>query len=273
VINNISKIIEEMIMDGIKFKEIIQEDTYYVSDIVDYTTYSDRPNQKIIKTSNFNIKKIMTELFGKESIPQLGKRRIGKQEIIIAKDNPEMIELGNEIVQEIIPNKNSIIRAYVNSYYWMLNPLYDKTSRNLGYESELQDKLTNLFKANLIDYLINNVYNEELKKDISKYIDLNKDILSKNVFYSSISNLRKNNYNTDGILELIVLSYSYPYPIVVYDNYNTVKYIFSSGPVLVNDKTIQKYINESQYSKTIFIKFETEGNNKIPKKIYSIYHK
>ncbi len=273
VINNISKIIEEMIMDGIKFKEIIQEDTYYVSDIVDYTTYSDRPNQKIIKTSNFNIKKIMTELFGKESIPQLGKRRIGKQEIIIAKDNPEMIELGNEIVQEIIPNKNSIIRAYVNSYYWMLNPLYDKTSRNLGYESELQDKLTNLFKANLIDYLINNVYNEELKKDISKYIDLNKDILSKNVFYSAISNLRKNNYNTDGILELIVLSYSYPYPIVVYDNYNTVKYIFSSGPVLVNDKTIQKYINESQYSKTIFIKFETEGNNKIPKKIYSIYHK
>jgi hypothetical protein len=195
IINNISKLVEEMIMDGIKFKEIIQEDTYYVSDIVDYTTYSDRPNQKIIKTSNFNIKKIMTELFGKESIPQLGKRRIGKQEIIISKDIPEMIELGNEIIQEIIPNKNSIIRAYVNSYYWILNPLYDKTSRNLGYESDLQDRLTNLFKANLIDYLINNVYNEELKKDVSKYIELNKDILSKNVFYSSISSLRKNNYN------------------------------------------------------------------------------
>lgn len=270
---NISKIIEEMIMDGIKFKELIQEDAFYVSDIVDYMTYSDRPNQKIIKTSNFNIKKIMGELFGKESIPQLGKRRIGRQEITIIKDIPEMIELGNEIIQEIVPNKNSIIRAYVNSYYWILNSLYDKESRNLGYESELQDRLTYLFKANLIDYIINNVYNEELKKDIGKYIELSKDILSKNIFYSSINRLRKNSYNTDGILELIVLSYMFPYPIVVYDNYNVVKYIFSSGPVSINDKTIAKYTNESQYPKTIFLKFESEGSNSVPKKIYSIYHK
>jgi hypothetical protein len=270
---NISKIIEEMIMDGIKFKELIQEDSFYVSDIVDYMTYSDRPNQKIIKTSNFNIKKIMGELFGKDSMPQLGKRRIGRQEVIIVKDIPEMIELGNEIIQEIIPNKNSIIRAYVNSYYWILNSLYDKESRNLGYDSELQDRLTYLFKANLIDYIINNVYNEELKKDIEKYIELSKDILSKNIFYSSINRLRKNSYNTDGIVELIVLSYMFPYPIIVYDNYNVVKYIFSSGPVSVNEKTVAKYTNESQYPKTIFLKFEAEGNNIIPKKIYSIYHK
>jgi hypothetical protein len=42
-------------------------------DIVDYTQYSNRPDQKIIKTSNFNIKKIMSELFGKNNIPKLGK--------------------------------------------------------------------------------------------------------------------------------------------------------------------------------------------------------
>uniref|UniRef100_A0A6C0HVJ4 Early transcription factor VETF large subunit n=1 Tax=viral metagenome TaxID=1070528 RepID=A0A6C0HVJ4_9ZZZZ len=273
LLSNISKIIEECIIDGIKFKEIIQEENYYVSDVVDYTIYSDRPNQKIIKTSNFNIKKIMTELFGKDSIPQLGKRKVGKQEFIIDVDIPVAVEIGDEVFQEIISNKNSIIRGYVNCYYWLLNKLYDKDSRNLGYESELQERLTNLFKANMIDYLVGNVFNEELKKDISKYIELNKDILSKNIFTSSLSRLRKNNYNTDGVLELIILSYMFPFPIVVFDNYNAVKYIFSSGPVSVNDKTIEKYTNKTLSNKTIFMKFDFEGNNNIPKKIYSIYYK
>ncbi len=273
LLSNISKLIEECIMDGIKFKEIIQEENYYVSDIVDYTVFSDRPNQKIIKTSNFNIKKIMTELFGKNSIPQLGKRRIGKQEITIDVDIPEAVELGKEVIQQIISNKNSIIRAYVNCYYWMLNPLYDKESRNLGYESELQDRLTNLFKANMIDYLVGNVFNEELKKDLTKYIELDKNLLSKNIFTGTLSRLRKNNYNTDGILELILLSYMFPYPIVVYDNYNVVRYIFSSGPVSVNEKTIEKYTSSTMLNKTIFIKFDFEGTNVIPKKIYSIFHK
>ena len=275
LISNISKIIEEMIMDGIKFKELIQEENYYVSDVVDYTIYSDRPNQKIIKTSNFNIKKIMIELFGKDSIPQLGKRNknINKQDVSIDVDIPEAVELGNEVVQEIVDNKNSIIRSYANCYYWLLNQLYDKDSRNLGYESDLQERLTNLLKANMIDYLVGNAYNEELKKDISKYIELDKNLLTKNIFTSSLSRLRKNNYNTDGILELIILSYMFPYPIVVYDNYNAVKYIFSSGPVTVNEKTIEKYTSKASLVKTIFIKFDFEGTNKIPKKIYSIFHK
>ena len=78
IMSKINTIVEEMLIDGTKFKEIVQEDIYYVSDIVDYTQYSDRPNQKIIKTSNFNIKKIMTELFGKDSVPNIGKRKIYK---------------------------------------------------------------------------------------------------------------------------------------------------------------------------------------------------
>ena len=155
----------------------------------------------------------------------------------------------------------------------MLNPLYDKDSRNLGYESELQERLTNLFKANLIDYLVGNVFNNELKTDLSKYIELDKNLLSKNIFTGTLSRLRKNNFNTDGILELILLSYMFPYPIVVYDTFNAVKYIFSGGPLSVNEKTIEKYTSESMLKKTIYIKFDFEGTNTIPKKIYSIYHK
>jgi len=275
ITSNLSKIIEEMVMNGIKFKELIQEEAYYVSDIVDYTQYSDRPNQKIIKTTNFNIKKIMSELFGKESIPQLGRKKSKSQDITIVDDIPETIILGNQIIQEVISNKNSIIRAYINCYYWMHNPLYDNESRNLGYMSELQDRLTNLFKANMIDYVANNVFNVEFKKDIEKLnknIELNKDIFKKNIFSSTINRFRKSNYNTDGLLELIVLSYMFPYPIVVYDKFNKVKYIFSSGPVSVNDKTIAKYTAETEYTKTFYIKFDLEGSNVIPTKVYSIYY-
>ena len=272
MMDTINKIIEEMIMDGIKFKELIQEDTYYVSDIVDYTQYSNRPNQKIIKTSNFNIKKIMSELFGKDSIPIIGRRRNIKNDINIEENYPELIELGKQLIQEIIPNQNSIIRAYVNSYYWLQNNLYDKETRNLKYYSELQNKLTNLFKANIIDYITNDIKKDEIKQELGKYLDSSNDISTHNIFNSMINRFRKNNNNTDGMVELTILSYIFPYPIVVYDNYNNVKYIFSNGKVDVNEKTVKKYTSESERYKTIFLKFEYEGNNSIPNKIMSIYY-
>ena len=237
----IYRLLEEIINNNIKFKELMQEDNYYVSDIVDYTLYSDKPNQKIIKTTNFNIKKIMSELFGKDSIPNLGKRRINKATSKIEENYPELIQFSDQYIQEIIPNENSIIRAYVNSYYWINNPLYDIESRNLNYYSEIQNKITNLFKANLIDYIQNNIYNQDFKKDIEKVIDLSE---SKNFFLSAINKLRKNVFNTDGLLPLITLSYMFPYPIIVYDNFNKVKYIFLKGPVKVNDKTIAKYLEK-----------------------------
>ena len=276
IMNKINNIIEEMIIDGTKFKELIQEDIYYVSDIVDYMQYSDRPNQKIIKTSNFNIKKIMTELFGKDSVPIIGKHKKIKSDNINIEDNyPEVNEIGNQIIQEIISNKNSIIRAYVNSYYWLHNNMYEKESRNLKYFSEMQDMLTNLFKANIIDYIMNNIYNDlrssDIMKDIIKYFNM-MNTKKSNLFNSALNRFRKNNYNTDGILELTILSYMFSYPIVVYDNFNIVKYIFSNGMVKVNSSTIEKYTSKNDYNKTIYLKFDYDGINKIPSKIYSIYY-
>ena len=252
IVININRVAEEMIIDGIKFKEIIMEDMYYVSDIVNFNIYSDRPNQKIIKTSNFNIKKILSDLFGKDSIPSIGRRKILRNEVEIEDNYPELVEIGKQLTQVIKPNKNSIIRAYVNCYYWLHNNLYDNESRNLGYFSELQDTLTNLFKANIIDY-INNL------DDMNEYKD-------------KLKQFRKNNYNTDGIMELTMFSYMFPYSIVVYDNYNNVKHIFSNGKVEFNTKTIGKYTSESAHSNTIYLKFNYENNNTIPTIISSIYY-
>ena len=117
VIEFINKVIEEMILNNIQFKELIQESNYFVSDIIDYNLYTTRKEQKIIKTSNFNIKKIMSELFGKDKIPTIGRKKLSKkEEINIEEDYPEMIELGNMLIQPIIQNMDSVIRAYVNSF-------------------------------------------------------------------------------------------------------------------------------------------------------------
>ena len=262
-----NKIIEEMIQDKIKFKEIIQEDSYYVSDIVDYTQYSNRPDQKIIKTSNFNIKLILEDLFGKNNIPKLGRRNKKSNITNVEEGFVDLIELNDKFIQEIKNNDNSILRAYINSYYWLNNILYDKQSRNLGFYSELQTQMTNLFKAYLIDYILNNTFNKELVNDLSKHIDVKE---SSNFFLSAINRFKKNIYNTTGIVELIVLSYMFNYPIIVFDNFENVKYIFSNGTVKINEKTINKYMNIKD---KIVLKFDYEGDNKIPFKISSVYLK
>jgi len=271
LIDFVNRVLEEIIQDNIQFKELIQENNYYVSDIVDYTQYSYRSNQKIIKTSNFNLNKIMEDLFGKNKVPVIGRKQIGKKindEII--EDYPELVELGKQLYQIIIPNKDSIIRAFVNSYYWINNPLYDIESRNLGYFSEMQNLLTNRFKAKIIDFIQcsknNNLnkYNEYLEK----YFDNNK-----NFFDSALNKFRKKSYNTTCKLELLILSLLTDYRIIVYDNYYKVIYLYLQGEVKVNEENIKTFTKEEFKNNSIYIKLEFDGNNKIPKNIYSIYFK
>ena len=265
----VNRIIEEMIQDSIDFKEILQENEYYVSDIVDYTQFTYRPNQKIIKSSNFNINKIMNEIFGKDNAPIIGKRKLTfKTEQIIEEDYPELIELGKQFIQVIEPNKDSIIRAFINCFYWINNPLYDNDSRNLGYTSDIQTSLSNLFKANIIDFIQNNKNNKEINEYLINYF---KD--EENFFESTINKFRKTSFNTDGKVELFILSHLIDLPIVVYDNFSNIKYIFLQGEIKITKETIKNFTNDTKLSKTVFIKFDLDGINKIPKIISSIYYK
>ena len=84
----------------------------------------------------------MSELFGQDNVPILVRRKMKNFEINFDENYNELVELGNQFNQNIINNKDSVIRAYVNCYYWINNPLYDISSRNLGYNSELQTQIT-----------------------------------------------------------------------------------------------------------------------------------
>lgn len=265
IIEFINKIIEEMIQNNIQFKELIQENNYFVSDIVDYNLFTTRTNQKILKTSNFNIKKIMTELFGKDKVPKIGRKRLSKKDDLnIEEDYPELIQIGNLMKQPIIKNKDSVIRAYSNCLYWINNKLYDIESRNLGYLSELQTQITYLLKAKIIDFILANKDNKKFETQLSKFIDNKGDF-----FESAINKFRKTTVNTNGMVELLVLSYIFPkYPILLYDNFEEIKFIFNSGKLPVNKDNINKFINKED---VIRIQFDYENMNEVPNKIYSIY--
>ena len=265
-LNYINRIIEEMVVDKIKFKELIQEDNYFVSDIINYNEYTERKDQKIIRTSNFNLKKIMRDLFGKENLPRIGRKTSKKDDINIEEDYPELIEYGDQLIQPIINNSDSIIRAYVNSLYWINNELYDTESRNLGYFSELQSQITYLLKAQIIDFVDNNKENTEFKLLFQKFFPE-----SNNFFESALNKFRKSVVNSDGKIELTLLSYIFDYPIIIFDNFNTVKYIFNKGEKSITNNF---KLSESKYSnldKSIKIKFDLESYNNIPYQVYSIY--
>ena len=174
-----------------------------------------------------------------------------------------MIEVGIKLIQPIITNMDSVIRAYVNSLYWINNKLYDRESRNLGYISELQTQITYLLKAQIIDYIQKNKDNTKLKKLLKSFYKEENDF-----FESSINKFRKTNINTSGEVELIILSFIFDYPILIYDNYNQLINIYDKGPVEVNKENTIKYENVKD---AIILKFDYESMNNIPNKIYSIY--
>jgi hypothetical protein len=255
----ISRIIEEFIAQDIKYKELIQEEPYYVSDVVDVTQFTIKPDQKIIKSNNINLQKILSELYGKDKIPNIGKKFFKKETNTDINNEYNLIELNDTYQQEIINNNDSIIRGYINSYYWISNPLYDIESRNLGYYNDLQTTLTYIFKANIIDYIITNISMPEFK-----------DFTSDNFFQSKLNKFKKNIFNTNGYIELLVLSHLIPIPIVVYDNFNNIKYIFSQGEIEINKKTISLYTNKE---KVIILRLDFDNDLVVPKKVYSIYKK
>ena len=191
-----------------------------------------------------------------------------KSDQFVEEDYPELIELGKQLIQPITSNMDSIIRAYVNCFYWINNALYDDDSRNLGYISDLQTSITYLFKANIIDFIQNNKGNKDFSDYFQKYFKE-----EENFFESAINKFRKSSFNTDGKIELFILSHLIDIPIVVYDNFSNVKFIFLQGEIKITDETIKNYTKDDRLKNTIFIKFDYDGSNKIPKNIYSIYYK
>lgn len=274
----IKKISTEIVEQEMKAAEILRENKYFVSDIVDYNNFTERPGQKIIKSTNTNLEKILIDMFGKEHVPKIGRRYINKKiELdlhILQSENP-LKDIKDAYQQSIIPYNYSILRAYCNGYYWLKHSSYTLESRNLGFYSEIQNEIINFFRSQIIDWL-NVPDNIDLLENLdktSKTILKNKLLfvdnkINKRIFINSfiIELMEKDKENNLGLLELFILNKIHDIPIYFLIN-GIPKYH-------INDKIHEiKDVDMVHKSSNIYINAELHSKTSYPYAIDAIYYK
>lgn len=279
IITFVNKISEELGSNDLKALEIMKIGNYFVSDIVDYNRFTERPNQKIIRSSSNTIKKVLNDLFGKENVPKIGKRRGNKGIDVnyqqMNNDYP-LKDMRDHYVQHVMDNNLSIFRAYVNGYHWQRHPYYDIESRNLGYYSPSQTDLANYFRSLLIDWLQDKKNKKLIDTELVQYMDIKKS--SKDAINDFLIKIGTTVFTlTNCIVELFILNKIQEIPIFVYNDDNNIIYCFDNGMKYnhnlknMNKKEIEELVKKYN-NKSIHIKLNFITQNSVPDEIDAIYY-
>lgn len=273
VINFVNKISEELVQYNIKAYELLQIEGYYVSDIVDMNKYTEQPHTKIITGTSFGINKVLNDLFGKKTVGKRFNKEVDESlSIQLNTENP-MIDRGEYYTQTIIDNNMSILRAYSNGYYWLLSQYNDEDTRNIGYYSNSQTQLSNQFRSMIIEWLINDDNHTNIFDKLLKYFEIHSNINDAiNDFIIKL--MHDIHMMSNGVIELHVLSIVNKIPIVVYDSYGDIRYVFDEG--IIYDRLYDKNKNMDKYKniKTcIHIIMNYFTSEIIPEKVEVLYIK
>ena len=281
VISFVNKISNELAQNELKATEILQVEGYFVSDIVDNNKFTERPGQKIVKSTSNTIKKMLTDIFGNDNgSVKIGRRKTLKNSEVNYQQlniNNPMIDLKTFYIQRVLENNMSLFRAYVNGYYWLRKKYNDIEGRNIGYYSQAQTDLSNYYRSMVIDWLNDSQNEKTIQKHLVKFMEVKKTM--KNPVNAFILRLAKDiGILSNGIVELFILNKINKIPIVVYDDYNNPIYIFAKGFAYNSfvDKTIpNEYIKytTSEAKNSINLRFLFVTNNKIPDDVEVIYFK
>jgi hypothetical protein len=270
----VNRISEELALNDMKAFEIMKVGDYFVSDIVDRNNFTYMKGQKIIRASSSNIKRTLQELFGKDNIPNIGKRKTQKTSdvnyIDLNLQNP-MMDMMDLYLQKIIPNNITIFRAYANGYHWLKNNYYDSESRNIGYYSPLQSDLANNFKALVIDWLSDPNNKSKVSKEMIDEMGVTRSSDNQvREFINRLSNDEKTTSN--GVTELLVLTkINNDIPVIIRNDTDKVIHIFASGTHIENPDTTT--VSSYDPLKCINLKFEYVGNASVPDIIEVVYYK
>jgi len=265
LVHFINQVIDELSQNKLRADELLHRgDSYKVSDIINTNVYQIRDNEKIIMANNANINKILGDIFGKDNIPIIGKRLNNNEYEIKQYDEMQLQETDKWYFQNILMDNNSIFRAFANAYYWLVHPYSDVPVRNIGYYSELQTTLSNIYKNQVVEWFLDEK-NSGNMEDIKKYIKNTNEFAIK---------LRMNIRNTTGIPELFVLSKINETIIVIYDGDNKVKYIIHPIDGIVfnpDSKTASNKYNN--FKKIIHLRLMYGSDLKIIENIDVLYMK
>jgi hypothetical protein len=231
MIDYVNQLTSELIYNEIKQKEILQDDGYFVSDIRNINLFIQRDKQTIVKHNN-NIKNIFKQIFGKDNLPIIGKRKIKIMNKLQNEDNNNypLIQTGNVYYQEVY-NYDTIIRAYTNAFFWHMNTFAINSVRNLGYYSILQNQILNYFKSLIYTWIIHD-------KNINNlYTDIDNINIPINNFGDIFKNkLENKDNNSIYIIILYILNKYHNIPILIYDQYDTIIHIIDTKLIPLNNK-------------------------------------
>ena len=261
---NIERLSNELIYNELIYKEIMNIDEYYVSNIIDKNNFKEQKNQIILKNTNIiNIDSILNKIFNEtEKLNIKINKKLTIDEITI----DEKLEKYNDYyIQIIISNSNTIYRAYSNCIYWIKNNLYDNTNRNLGFYSNIQTKLTNYLKGEVINWLIDITNKEFIIKKLLKYLNIN-NYDEINIFIYNILSTEKT--ITNNIYILYILNQLIKIPIVIYNNSFEIIYIFDND--MVDLKKSKEYKNNKNYINIIYEYYNTSKYPTVIKALYFI---
>ncbi len=276
----IKKMSIELVEQDVKAYELLKEKKYFVSDIVDHNNFTEKPGQRIIKSTNTNLQKILTDIFGKEHVPKIGRRHLSRKSEIdlqtLLLENP-LKDIKDAYVQNVIPFNYSLLRAYTNGYYWIKHELYTLDTRNLGYYSDLQNECINLFRSLIVDWL--NI--PDNIKFLTEIDEKTKNIINNPILFltpednarlvvnSYIVKLMKNNMESNlGLFELFILQQIHGIPIIMMINGNN-KYYIGNSIKDIENKVDSKYTNPE----FITINLDIGEKNQYPSLIEVIYWK
>lgn len=273
IVDYINKVSEEFIQNELKAHEILKKGEYFVSDIIDYNVFTERPGEKIVISSNNNLNKLLGEIFGKDNIPRIGKRKNKfesfKNNEQINIENP-LSEISDWYIQPIIENNNTIFRSFANSYYWLMHPYDDIITRNLGYYNGEQTELSNIYKSQVIDW-IRSPENSKVIEKLLPYIKYGKPLEFATKLSTDVNTL------TSCIVELSVLSMINETIIYVYDENYVIIFAFHPIQGIVYDFNKTKiYFDATKYKnykKIIHLRFHYISKNIQPDEIEALYPK
>lgn len=273
LIDYINQVAEELVQNEMKAQEILKIGEYFVSDIVSYNVFTERPGEKIIMSSNTNLNKILSEIFGKINIPSIGKRRnklASAQNYELLNINNPLKDNGDWLTQNIIENNISIFRAFANAYYWLMHPYNNISVRNLGYYSSTQTNLAHIYKSQVIDWLIAPENGDSIAPVLT-YIKNSK--VSEFAIKLSVDI----HTSTNCLIELFIMSRINHTVIYVNNDNNDIIYAFHPTHGFVYDHKkhdkkfdISKYIN---FKKILNLRFSYYSKNSTPDKIEVMYPK
>lgn len=149
LLDGVLRLTEELLVPGIKRNELLSSGEYFVSDIVDQNYYTARANQSIIKrdtarSASLHSEKVLQTIFRTdEDIFDDPAAERGEPHRVF----------GSTVEQRIVPQSNTVFRAFANGYFWLNSSAATIEERNLGFASRTQANVANYVKSRLIDWL------------------------------------------------------------------------------------------------------------------------